>query len=199
MKKKPIIKQSFRTKLKRVDDCNKVTIDKTPGVESVELERQKRPLFLEKNKNLYKMDRKSRNFFKKHGDKAYLITIRFLNGTRKTFAIKTDNQTFTIKKKLYFVYYEEAWYDLTMNQYHLDYLENCAVPLNREVVKQGEEAFFSVNPDNLQHLIKFEYVKALAGAGSLDKMLRTILVLSFIQLIGLLLVVVLSWGKGATT
>ena len=137
-------------------------------------------------KNKYKFYRfkfKSRNMMRKHPDKTFLITMFFKNGTSKTFSLATSENVFTFKNKTYMLYYEESWFDLSMNWFHLYYFENMAVPINREIQAIGEEAFFNVKPDNLKNLIRFEYVKVLAGAHSFDRMLKIIILLQFVNVV----------------
>lgn len=183
-------------KIRRIsEDVTKAKIDSDDGTESFELQRQMKGRHKDPKK-WYRFSRKDRKNLKKKAEISYLITMKFLNGTRKTFVIITKNKTFKFRKQMYYLYYEEAWYDLSMNQYHLEYIENCSVPINRELTMKGKEAFHSVTPDNLEPLIKFEYVKVLAGSHSFDKVLKTILVVSFINLAISVINLLIGFGGG---
>jgi len=114
---------------------------------------------------------------------SYLITMMFNNGTLKTFVVTTEKSTFKMGDKSYYLYYEESWFDLTSNMYHLYYHEGQAVPINREVKRDGNSDYFVVTPENLKPLIDFEYVKVLAGNIGLDKALKTIIILSAVSLL----------------
>lgn len=184
-----------KIKIKRISqDVMEAKIDVDENVKSNELQRQKK--MFQSKKKFYKMNFWDRRKLKTKPEISYLITMRFKNGTRKTFVITSKDKTFKFQKKLYYLYYEEAFYDISMNQYHLDYFSDIAVPINREVIQQGEEAFFSVTPDNLEPLIKYEYVKVLAGSHSFDKMLRLIVILQFVNIIMTAVTLLMNFQKG---
>lgn len=104
---------------------------------------------------------------KKKPTRSYLITMRFGNGTRRTFVIvaEHDQVTFTFNKGIYQLVFEEAFYDLSTNQFHLDYHERYPTPLNREVVVDDtgndNASFFCVTPGTLAELVKMKIVKAI--------------------------------------
>jgi len=122
----------------------------------------------------------------------------FGNGTVKSFVINTDKNTFKMKKKTYYLYYEESWYDLSLRQYHLFYHEDFAVPINREIMQQGDEAFYNVKPENLQSLISFEYVKVLAGSHSFSKALRTIIIIGIVNAVLVAINLLFTYSAGKT-
>lgn len=97
----------------------------------------------------------------KQPEKTYIITMMFGNGTLKTWAITTSNSTFKLHKKMYFINYEECYYDISLNQYHLFYHEGFPSPLNREIIVKGKEAFFKVSPDNMEGYVGMRYLSAL--------------------------------------
>ncbi len=171
-------------------------IDIEGDMKAWEVQRQKK-ITQKFSKKHYKLGFFSRRKLSTAPEYSFLITMFFLNGISKTFVIKSKTNTFKIKGKLYYLYSEESFYDLSMAQYHLYYYENVSVPVNREYVKEGEEAFFSVTPENLADLIKFEYVKVLAGAHNMNKMFTFIILLTVINLVvsGIVLLVVLGMTK----
>lgn len=120
---------------------------------------------------------------KSNPDHVWIVTMHFANGTQKTWAIETKDETFTIKKKMYHLFYEECSFDISLNQYHLHYHEDFAVPINREIRQEGDEAYFTVKPSNLGELIKFNFVKVLTGAHSILKQLSTIIVLTIVNIV----------------
>ena len=125
---------------------------------------------------------------KKNADRSFLIKFFFSNGTCKEFVIVGKAETFMYRKRCYYLRYEDCWFNLTQNQFELDFHDDCAVPIKREIHKEGDEAFFSVSPDNLKPLIKMEYVKALATSDDVIKLIKATLVISmasaFLSLIG---------------
>ena len=179
-------------KLQRLKENMKdIKIDKAE-----ELKRQKNP-FQKDKKKFYKFPFSSRRKLRVAPMSTYLITMYFQNGTMKTFSMTKTENTFDFRKKTYFLYYEEAWYDLSMSQYHLFYFEGFTVPINREVQQIGEEAFFNVKPDNLKNLIKFEYVKVLAGAHSFDKLLKVIILLVAVNILATAIIGFMQYSGGA--
>ena len=161
-----------------------------------EMKRKKK--FFQKGKNLISFGFWGNKKLKKNPEKAFVITMFFANGTKKSFIIKTTESTFMYRKKAYYLYYEESWFDISLNQYHLFYHENYAVPINREVMQTGNEAFFNVTPENLKDLIAFEYVKVLAGAHTITGALKTLLILNFVELIGVVIMVISLFLKVKT-
>jgi len=112
----------------------------------------------------------SRFFLKKAPTRAYLITMLFGNGTSKTWAIKTgaDRVTFKFAGQVYYLDYEEAYFDLSLNQYHLLFHERFSTPINREIYIETaadgtESPYACVTPGNLQKIIEMKYVQAVAG------------------------------------
>lgn len=122
--------------------------------------------------------------------KTFFVTMMYNNGTCKTFVMKGEGNYFTHSKKTYYIDYEESWFNLTQNQYFLLYNENYAVPINREVQPNGDEAFFNVTPSNLKEVVKMEYIKVLAQSQELSKWLRLSLLISGI---GIFLTLVLTF------
>ena len=110
--------------------------------------------------------------------KSYLITMFYSNGTARSWVIKSSGETFKLKKRCYYLRYEDAVYDLTQKQYHLFFHEDHPVPIDREVKKQGRASWFSVTPHNLDPLIRMEFVKALVSSTELNKYLRMLVVIT---------------------
>ena len=127
---------------------------------------------------------------------SYIVTMLFSNGTLKTFVIKTTKPYFKMKDKTYAIIYEECYFDISLNQFHLYYSEGHPIPINREIQQVGSENFFTVTPENLEPLIKQQYVKALVGAEDFVKTTKILLVLVVVNLIATLLIIILIWGAG---
>ena len=129
----------------------------------------------------FKLREKYRWKFK--GNRAFLITMRFSNGTRRTWLIVSKKEFFKYRKRMYHLYYENAWYDLTHQTYHLDYFDDYTEPIDRKIMLKSDEdapagketSFFSVTPSNIKPIIKMEYVKALAESQSINKYLKMIM------------------------
>lgn len=83
------------------------------------------------------------------------------NATSITKWITTKERTFNVSTNTYHLSFEENYFDLTMNAYHLYYHFYFHEPINREVVALGDEAYFSVTPENVKGLQKQEYVSLL--------------------------------------
>jgi len=110
---------------------------------------------------------------KKKGDTAFLIKMFFSNGTCKEFVVATPNETFTYNKRTYYLRKEDISFNLTQNQFELNYFDDFPVPISiKEIVRKGNDAFWSVSPDNLKPLIKMNYVKALASTDDLNKWMK---------------------------
>lgn len=130
-------------------------------------------------------------------EKSFIIHMMFANGTSKIFVIKTRGYSFEMKKKTYFLIYEESWFNLSLNQYELFYHENYVVPINREVQQLGNEAYFNVTPENAKEIIDFEYVKVLAGANNISNSMRLIMILVIINLAATILMMLMQFrGSG---
>jgi hypothetical protein len=126
----------------------------------------------------------------------FLILMEYSNGTSKLFVLKSSNETFKHKGRMYYLRYEDALYNLTHGQYILRYHEDYATPIDREITKLKDEelvdgkppsdekrtAFWSVTSHNLKPLIKMEYVKALASAQEISKYLKLGLVIGLVTL-----------------
>ena len=131
---------------------------------------------------------------KKNPETAFLITMRFSNGTRATWIIKTDDEVFEYKKRMYYLRYEDAFLDMSHDLYHIDYFDDHPTPISREVIKKidnnapkgKEQAYFTVTPSNLKPLIKMEYVKALAESHELTKFLKLALFFGIVNTVALM-------------
>lgn len=126
---------------------------------------------------------------KKAKDRSYLITMRFSNGTERSWIIVTRQEVFYYRKRGYYLRYQDNFFDLSSNRYKLYYHEDYCLPLDRNIVVFQDtgttipKAFLSVTPHNLKPLIKMEYVKALAQAVEISKYFKFIIILIVIALI----------------
>lgn len=135
-----------------------------------------------------------RHKLRKSPEKAFLIKMLFSNGTCKEFVIIGKTETFTYNKRVYFLRYEDSWFNITQNQYELTYFDDYPVPIDRKILKQGDKAFWSVTPENLKPLIQMEYVKALATSEELLGKLKALFVFGIVQLcmMGIFLLILFS-------
>ena len=132
------------------------------------------------------LGRKDQRRLNKKADRSFLITMRFSNGTRRTWVILSRGEFFTYRKKMYYLMYENAYYDLTNHCYHLDFFDDHVVPIDRKIllipdksaIAGKETAFFAVNPANVKPIIKMEYVKALADSQSLSKYMKFLVIVN---------------------
>ena len=124
----------------------------------------------------------------------YLVTMRFSNGTQRTWVINAKEEVFRYRARTYYLRYEDSVYNITHKQQELFYHEDHVTPIQKEIIRMedpdaepGSEtarAYFSVVPSNVRDLLKQEYVKVLAQAQELSKYLKAGVVLSvFILLI----------------
>jgi hypothetical protein len=137
---------------------------------------------LNPKEGLSKKDKFKYNF---SPDKTFLITMRFSNGTMRTWMIKSKKEFFKYRKKMYHLFYENAWYNLTMKTYHLDYFDDYVEPIDRRILLREnpdesvpehlKRAHWAVTPANVAPIIEYEYVKILATANVLNKFLKLIL------------------------
>lgn len=73
--------------------------------------------------------------------------------------------------------YEDSWFNITQNQYELNYFDDFTVPIDRAIQKMGDKRFFSVTPENMKPLIDMNYVKVLAQAQDFEKKMQTLVIL----------------------
>ncbi len=132
---------------------------------------------------------KDQRKLKKKPDSSFLIRMFNSNGTSREFVVSTKNEMFEYNDRTYYLRYEDAWFNLTQNQFELNFFDDYATPLDRKIKKEGKEAYWSVTSENLKPIIDMNYVKVLASSQELDKMLRLtstlcllITLLSFISL-----------------
>lgn len=121
-----------------------------------------------KRKNTFRLSYWDRRKLKRAPEFSYLITMMFPNGTCKTFVIKTQKSHFTMQGKTYALVAEECFFDITMNQMHLFYNSEFAIPINREIYceKDEKEAYYQVKPNALKDIFDFEFIKfAVKGQG----------------------------------
>lgn len=114
---------------------------------------------------------------------SYLITMFFSNGTSRSWVIKTKEETFTYRKRTYYLRYEDALYDISHGAHHLFFHEDHPVPIDREIKREGEQNWFSVTPHNLKPLMSMEEVTALVSSTELNKYLRMLVIICGILLL----------------
>ena len=151
-------------------------------VEQKELKRDKRKVPLWKKKGFFTMKLKDRNNLSKRPTKTWLVTMRYSNGTSRTFTVCTNDELFKHGKRWYYLYYEDSMYDLSLDSYHLYFDEDICTPIKKELQKIGNSNYWSVNPSVIRPLIKFEFLKILTSGNSLTKTLRVILLIVILNM-----------------
>lgn len=134
----------------------------------------------------------------------FIVNMHYSNGTKRIFVVNAKDETFDHKGRTYYLRYEDAWFDLTNNQYILNFFDDYAIPIDREVMRKEDpallkdpklskfaRAYWSVTPHNLKPLIKMEYVKALAESHDITKYLKLILLFTVISLF---ILVIIGYG-----
>ena len=120
---------------------------------------------------------------RRNADSSFLITMLFSNGCSRQFVLATNKETFKYKGRTYHLRYENSWFDLSFNQYRLYYFDDYPEPIDRKVIKQGDEKFFAVTSSNVKPLIKQSYVKALQEGADLGRYLKMTLLITVITLL----------------
>lgn len=127
---------------------------------------------------------------KMYPEQSYLIEMFFSNGTCKTWVIRTKKETFTYKGRIYYLRYNNAWFNITRNQFKLFFNEDCSVPIDREIQllsdpnnPKDRNIYWSVTPHNLRGLLKMEYIKKITESEGEAKIIKIILVITFINLL----------------
>lgn len=191
---------SMKAQQRQEENREKKMEPDSDDIQSVEVTRnpkEKKSVVLKNGKklsNLLKFSWKDKRKLVNKPEYSYVVTMLFPNGTSRTFVLFCNKKTFEFNKYTYYLYDEESWFDLTMNQYHLFYHESHPIPLNREVVQTGDEHYFSVTPENLKELIAGEYVKILVKANQITDALKTILLMCFVITGILVIVLLLLWS-----
>ncbi len=186
----------FKRRSKRVD-IPKIEDLKIPKhlLEDSRTEKLKKELPVVEDGFVFEKKRKSKLGYwnkrklKKHPESSFLIRMKFSNGTSKEFVVYTRKETFKYMKRTFYLRYENSWFNLTQNQYELDYFDDYPVPLDREILKKGDKAYWSVTSDNLKPLIEMEYVKALASSADIDKYLKMNATLSVVLMFMMLILI----------
>lgn len=183
----PIVKirQTYRDN-KKITTPLGVQDDELPVVEEEGLVR-----FKKKRERMRFWDKRK---LKRRGERSFYVTMRFSNGTMLEFVIATTGEQFKYKKRTYYLRYEDSWFNLTQNQYQLDYFDDYPVPIDRKIIKKGDKSFFSVTSSNLKPLIDMNYVKVLANAQDLDKYLKMGAILGIINMIILIMIGIAIMG-----
>lgn len=141
---------------------------------------------LEQQENLRKKDIRKLN---KKPDRAYLITMRFSNGTQRTWVIISSGELFKYHKREYHLLTANSLYDLTNHCYHLVYDEDYTEPINKNIALLEDDtmpdgkkrAFFSVTPSNLKTVLRADLLRQLLDSQSLSKYMKLLVVLAFVN------------------
>jgi len=141
--------------------------------------------------NINKNERKKLGFFekrslKRHPEISYFVGMTFPNGTYKEYIVLGKRPSFNLLGRTFLMDTKEALFDLTQNQYRLQYHFNECMPLHKEVrptVKEGNEVWLTVKSDNAKPIFQQEYVRNVASANEISKYFIVNLVLSGFNLI----------------
>jgi hypothetical protein len=124
--------------------------------------------------------------------KTYLVTMFYGNGSCEHFVVETTSHFFSHgKNKKYHINKTLCQWDANENTYHLYYHEDQAEPLEFKQIHVNETTdtmMASVTPENLDSVIKMEFVRLIAEGPELGKMMRIMLFLG-IATLGLLLII----------
>ena len=121
----------------------------------------------------------------------FVIEMFFSNGISKTFTIRTRKEYFAFKGKIYYLRYEDSWFNLSVNEYKLYYNEDYCCPIDRRIeslpdktAPEGfEKEYFTVTPSNIKSLMKYEYIKKITNFEDMNKYLKILLILVAINLL----------------
>lgn len=136
-------------------------------------------------------EKKKLNFFqkrklKKHPEISFFIGMTFPNGTYKEYIILGNRPSFNLLGRTFLIDTKESLFDLTQNQYRLQYHFNECMPLHKEVkptVREGNDVWLTVKSDNAKPIFQQEYVRNVASANEISKYFIVTLVLSGFSLI----------------
>jgi len=154
---------------KKVPINNVTLVTNNPDDKVTEVTHKKNIFDFIKRKNKIKFSNKELRNLKKKPESTYIIEMLFSNGTCKSFVLETTEPTFKLSnddKRLYYMFYEECYYDITLKQNRFIYSEEHCTPINREIQtikdEDGEESpYFYVNPENMKDFIEMRYIKAI--------------------------------------
>jgi len=74
----------------------------------------------DKRENLPRKERKRLN---KKPETAFFVEMFFSNGTSREFVVSTPEEVFRYRKRWYYLRFENSWFNLTQNQYKLNYFD----------------------------------------------------------------------------
>lgn len=123
----------------------------------------------------------------------YLITMYYGNATCEHFVLECNSNFMTHRKKKYHLDKTQAVWDANEKSNRLFYHENFVEPLQFKTIitETGEdEAYVAVTPENLEPIIKMEFVRLIAEGPELSKMVKIVMFLC-IAILGLLLIIVI--------
>ena len=125
---------------------------------------------------------------------SYLITMIYPNGTVEHFVLETNSNFFKHgKKRQYHLNKTKCLWDSNEKQNRLYYHFDCVEPLEFLEIKSEvglNEAYASITPQNLEPVIKMEFVRLIAEGPELSRMVKIVLFLC-IAILGLLLIIVI--------
>jgi hypothetical protein len=95
---------------------------------------------------------------------SYLVTMLYNNASTANFIISTSQAYFSdLNKKKYHIDKDRVWFDTNDKISRLFYQEDFFEPINHEIKTEGEEQYLSVTPQNVENLIKQEFIKNITN------------------------------------
>ena len=188
-------KAKYKTNKSLTENNKNVNIAVDTGT-SNELTRQKSVF---KTKNKFKLSFFDRRKLKHSPEHSWIVTMRFANGTRKTWVIKTSAMYFTMKGNAYYLDFEQSLFDLTMNQNHIDFHEWFPTPLHKEIIceQDEQEAYYQVKPKSLKDIFDFEFIKFAVRSNKLQNWQKWLIGAGiFIVIIIVIIIVINRLSKG---
>ena len=116
---------------KKVPINNVTLVTKNPNDKVTEITHKKNMFDLIKKKHKIPFTNKELKNLKSKPQSTYIIEMLFNNGTCKQFVLQTTEPTFQLSnddKRMYYMYYEECYYDITLKQNRFIYSESFSTP-----------------------------------------------------------------------
>lgn len=116
------------------------------------------------------------------GETSWVITMLFSNGTCRQFVISTTQELFKYRKRWYHLRYENSWFDLSFKYYRLFFFDDYVEPLDTEIIRKGNDSWWSVTPDNVKGFTRQQHIKNITES-EITRWLKIITVIAGLGLI----------------
>lgn len=131
----------------------------------------------------------------RNSDTAWVVTMLFSNGTCRQFVICTGQEMFKYKNRWYHLRYENSWFDLSFKYYRLFYFDDYVEPLDKEIIRKGDTAWWTITPSNVKGYTRQQHIKNITES-EITKWLKIIMIVSGITLIAVFGMVAYFLTKG---